>query len=403
MSLNLLEHVALAYQPIWGAHRQVAGVRLRVRTLTPGAVDAAHLLGLLANEWSDHAPPLVLSFTEASLLRQALMVSPLDGVWLEVPDFGDEPPSGLVELLARAHAAGHRLVQDAPLSLARPLPAIGPGQHRYLLHLWPEDIQQVQVAMASGKVRSPVLSGQLYRDIGQDKVAAHALDDCGAWGICGWPVDDVLARYREYGVPVDKRALVRVQQALMRESAMDRIEALIHQDAVLTFRVLRLVNSPVFGASREVTTVRQALMLLGQRKLRDWLLDLMPGASDDRELLPVRLGFVLRAQLMEHLMDAGVQHELATEIYVTGLFSGLDRLTQEPLSAALRRVPVSDAMLQALLSQSGPYFPYFDIARRMESFDELPYLASACHAAGFALDGVNRALLRSLAQWRNQL
>ena len=48
MSLNLLEHVAFAYQPIWGASRQLTGVRLRVRALAPDSVDAVHLLELLA-------------------------------------------------------------------------------------------------------------------------------------------------------------------------------------------------------------------------------------------------------------------------------------------------------------------------------------------------------------------
>lgn len=403
MSLNLLEHVALAYQPIWGVSRQLAGVRLRVQVLRPEAVDAGHLLALLGDAWSDQSPTLILSFAQTALLKQALATGPLDGVWLEVPDDGGDEPPGMATALAHAHARGHRLLQEAPLRHARAWPAVGPGQHRYLLHLWPEDVQHTQAAVAAGGTGSPLLSGQLYRDLGQRRLAVHALDQAHAWGVCGWPMDDVLATHRQYGVPVDKRTLIRVQQALMKDSAMDQVEALIHQDAVLTYRVLRLVNSPVFGTSREVTTVHQALMLLGQRRLRDWLLELMPGASDDLDLLPVRLGLVLRAQIMESLMDAGVQHDLATEIYVTGLFSGLERLMQEPLSTALRRVPVSEAMAQALLLQSGPYFPYCDIARRMESFEAMASLATFCQNAGFALDGVNRALLRTLAQWRNQL
>ena len=39
-------------------------------------------------------------------------------------------------------------------------------------------------------------------------------------------------------------------------------------------------------------------MLLGQKILRDWLLELMTGASSDRDLVPVRQTMVLGAQLM---------------------------------------------------------------------------------------------------------
>lgn len=403
MSLNLLEHVAFAYQPIWGASRQLTGVRLRVRGLHPDSVDAGHLLELLGNAWSDQSPFLLVSFAEQGLLRQALVVSPVEGLWLEVPDVGDAPPPGWPEMLQRAQRMGHRLVQEAPLARARATPATGPGQHRYLLHLWPEQAAATRQVLDGHGGASPLLSGQLYRDLGQCRLAAHALDDRQAWGVIGWPEDDALQSHQRYGVPVDKRTLVRVQQALMREASMEVIERLIHQDAVLTFRVLRLVNSPVFGASREVTTVRQALMLLGLRRLRDWLLELMPGASGDRELLPVRLAMVLRGRLMQALMDAGVQHDLATDIYVTGLFSQLDRLTHEPLATALKRVPLNEAVTEALLHQRGPYAIYLELACRLEHFDELQRLPAFCEQAEFPLEQVNRALLRTLAQWRNSL
>ncbi|WP_180682460.1 HDOD domain-containing protein [Tepidicella baoligensis] len=407
MALNLLEHVAFAYQPIWGRTRQLIGVRLRVRVVNPESVSAAQLLHLLSEELSADSPFVLVSFAEAGFLREALSVNPHEHIWLELPDFGDDVPPGLLETVAYAHRMGHRLVQDAPLARAKPLPSIGQGVHRYLLHLWPEQASQALHAarhMREGAAaHSPVLAEQLYRGIGQRELAMHCLDDCGAWGLCGWPVDDVLIPYQRYGVPVDKLTLVRVQQALMRQSSMEVVEDLIHQDAVLTFRTLRLVNSPVFGTSREVTTVRQALMLLGQRRLRDWLLELMPGASGDRELLPVRLGLVLRARLMEHLMEAGLQRDLRTEIYVTGLFSMLGQLMNEPLSSALRRIPVSEAMGDALLREAGPYHTYLDIARRMERFDELQHLPGLCDAAAFPIDHVNRSLIRTIAGWRNTL
>lgn len=407
MALNLLEHVAFAYQPIWGPKRQLIGVRLRVRAVHPESVSAAQLLHLLAEEMTAESPFLLVSFAEAGLLREALSVNPHEHIWLELPDFGDRIPPGLPDAVAYALRMGHRLVQEAPLSRAKPLSNFGQGTHRYLLHLWPE--QATQALQAARQLRegsaasSPVLREQLYRNIGQGELAAHCLDDRSAWGLCGWPVDDVLSQHQRYGVPVDKLTLVRVQQALMREASMETVEDLIHQDAVLTFRTLRLVNSPVFGASREVTTVRQALMLLGQRRLRDWLLELMPGASGDRDLLPVRLGLVLRARFMEHLMEAGLQRDLRTEIYVTGLFSALDRLMNEPLMSALRRIPVSEAMGDALLHEAGPYHTYLDIARRMEHFEELQRLPSLCEAASFPLDHVNRSLIRTIAGWRNTL
>ncbi|MCD8514553.1 MAG: hypothetical protein LRY31_00650 [Burkholderiaceae bacterium] len=142
MALNLLEHVAFAYQPIWGRTRQLMGVRLRVRVVNPESVSAAQLLHLLSEELSADSPFVLVSFAEAGFLREALSVNPHEHIWLELPDFGDDVPPGLLETVAYAHRMGHRLVQDAPLGRAKPLPSIGQGVHRYLLHLWPEQASQ---------------------------------------------------------------------------------------------------------------------------------------------------------------------------------------------------------------------------------------------------------------------
>jgi hypothetical protein len=408
MAFNILEHVTFAYQPIWGAKRQLIGARLHVRALHPDSVDAAHLLETIASEWSHDAPFLLVAFADKALLLQALAFNPHDSIWLELPDLGEFTPPEMVQAVALARRVGHRLVQRAPLARARP-PGNSPGarQFRYLLDLWPEQVAQAlraaEVRGQHGAQQTPLMAEQLYDHIGTRALAAHILDDAKGWGVCSWPTEDVLKAHQRYGVSVDRRTLVRVQQALMHESSMDMVEFLIHQDAVLTHRVLRLVNSPLFGATRQVETVRQALFLLGQMRLREWLLELMPGSATDVDLFPVRQSLVMRAKLMTQLMDAGAQSNLATEIYVTGLFSGLSQLTHEPLGTALGRVPVSQAISDALLRQSGPYHVYLDIARRMESPEQADLLPALCAEADFDLDDVNRSLLRMLAQWRNVL
>lgn len=406
MAFNILEHVAFAYQPIWGQNRQLAGVRLRVRALHTESVDAAHLLHVLGNEWSEQAPFLLVSFVDQPQLLQALSVKPHDAIWLELPDGGEFTPPEMVDAVASARRMGHRLVQQCPLERARPSGS-GNGPWRYLLDLWPEQVTQaLQAAQQRGKPQampSPVLPGQLYQHIGRRDLAAHCLDDAKAWGICGWPDADVLNAYRQHGVRVDKRTLVRVQQALMRDVSMETLEDLIHQDPVLTFRTLRLVNSPLFGTTRQVETVRQALMLLGQTRLRDWMMELLPGACADQDMQPVRQSMVLRARLMTYLMDAGAQQHLNTESYLTGLFSRLHELMHEPLGVTLGRVPLSEAIGQALLHGNGPYHAYLQLARAMEDMAHMEQLPELCEQAGFPLDHVNRALIRMLARWHNVL
>ncbi len=382
MGFNPLDHAVFTYQPIWGDGRRMIGVRLLVRLLDDG-VDVPHLLHAMADWWFAGSPFLLVAFAEQRPVLQALSASPPDHVWLEMPDFGPRMPPELLHALTQARRLGHRLVQNQPLARAHPVTGSAAERFRYLLHLWPEQAQQALSAQRPAD--SPVLPGQLYGAIGQLALAAHCLDIRRAWGVVGWPEDDALASRPASGLGVDKAVLLRVQQALLREASMETVVSLVHADVLLTYRLLRLVNSDAFGTGREVATVRQAVLLLGERRFRDALIRLLPSAVSDPDLQPVRQGLVLRAQLMQMLMDAGAQHELATEIYLTGLFSTLDRWLRMPLVQALERVPLSESIAEALLAEGGPYGAYLGLARRLADPAQSQSLPAWLQQEGFAL------------------
>lgn len=402
--MNILSAVALAYQPIWGPDRGLLGVRLRVRSDGSGAVDAGHVLSVLDAQWTDNAPRLFVSFAERGLLNQALVHTPFEHITLELPDPATHAGADVVSKVATARRMGHRFLVAGQLAQTRSAP-VGQVSPAALLQVGPDLetlVLRVLEARAEGRsagLNSPVLPGHIYEQPTHVAVAAHCLDDQAATGVAGWPVADTLKGHRHFGVRPDRHTIIRLQQALMHDKAMDRVESLVYQDPVLTFRLLRLVNSPLFGPTREVHTIRQALMLLGQKPVRNWLMDQLPGAATDKDLVPVRMGMVLRARFMEHLMDPGPQHELRADIYTAGLFSQLDQLTHEPLAKTLARLPLSDAVVAALLRQSGPYHPYLDIACHLEGLDAVDTVAAVCEAHSFPIEGVNRALLRMLSGW----
>jgi hypothetical protein len=404
MSLNLLDHLALAYQPIWGPRRQLAAVRLRARALHPDSVDAAHLLQLLASERQPHTPTLLVSFTDRPLLLQALERSPCEGIWLELPYEGDFAASDLREKVARARRMGHQVVQSGPLAQADR----GPGAPMHLLDLWPEDVALALRAAAeraspasARRLDSPVLPGQIYQNIGSSVLAAHCLDERKAWGICDWPTDDVLHQHRNQPIACDRGAVLHTLRALEQDLPMDEVEDRLYLDPVLTYRTLRMVNSVAIGAGREISSIRHALMLLGMTNLRHWLGEQLAIASTEPALKPVRQSMVLRSRLMDHLMAAGPEHDLHAEIHLTGLFSRIDALLQEPLPTALDRLPLSGRITDALLNHHGPYVSYLDVAAHMEDPNGMADLPVVCHSHDFRLDDVNRALVRMLCHERH--
>lgn len=114
------------------------------------------------------------------------------------------------------------------------------------------------------------------------------------------------------------------------EAPVTRIEQMVGSDPGLTLRLLRTANSAALGLSREVTSLRQALVLIGPKRLRSWVvLTLLEGGtttSSSDDLWSV----LARAFACQRL--GAPEADLA---FTVGLLSGAaDLLGAEPESVA---------------------------------------------------------------------
>lgn len=392
MGLRALDHIACTYEPVWGAQRRIVAVRLRVRVLEEAA-DVPRLLLALEDWWYAGSPILIVAFQHERHLRQALAATAPDYLWLELPPAAALPSSDWAHPVSLARRHGHRLVQRVPSGVTRrglPQPST---EWRYLFDM------ATPASSAAEPIEDDDMGPQaLCAGLTTLASAREWLDHRRGWGVVGWPAADVWAQRRPAQRGPDKATLLRVQQALMHDTPLERVVALIHSDVALTYRLLRLLHSDAVAASRPMPTIREAIRALGERRFRDLLLRLMPAAVADADLLPLRSALVLRAQCMQWLMDAGPQQSLATEIYLTGVFSRLTDWWPGSMASLLAPLPLSDAMVEALVNGQGPYAPYLHIARLLEDPAALDTLPDACAEAGFSLQAVNTALLRTLAR-----
>ena len=70
----------------------------------------------------------------------------------------------------------------------------------------------------------------------------------------------------------NKQSVLQLLSALHdMDVPIEKVERMIARDTLLSFKLLRLINSAAFGLSRDVGSLRQAIMLLGFNKLRNWV------------------------------------------------------------------------------------------------------------------------------------
>ena len=142
------------------------------------------------------------------------------------------------------------------------------------------------------------------------------------------------------------------------------LEEVLATDPVLTFQLLRLVNSAALGA-RGLTSIGQAIRVIGRTSLQRWLAIAVAASRRsesgiDQELVRQAIE---RARFLEQ-MSSSVRD--SGTLFLVGLFSMLDAVFRMPLPELLQRVTLSDEATRALLERQGPYADAISFAESYE-------------------------------------
>lgn len=189
---------------------------------------------------------------------------------------------------------------------------------------------------------------------------------------------------------------------LVREQAStEAIEEVLKKDAGLAFNLLRLINSASFGMQREITSFKQAVLLLGMKKLFRWAAMLLTASREGGPPPAIGQTAVIRGRLMELLARDSLSHIDTDQAFVCGMFSMLDHMLGLPLPTAMALIPVPDAVAAAVLHREGPLGELLILAEACESRDNLLYQRSA-EALQLDLERINGAHLQAMA-WTDHL
>ncbi|MGH2908881.1 MAG: EAL and HDOD domain-containing protein [Solirubrobacteraceae bacterium] len=160
---------------------------------------------------------------------------------------------------------------------------------------------------------------------------------------------ELLSRRR---IDAGRTSLMRLICRLQDEdTTLEEIQHEVRNDVGLSVRLLRYINSASIGMGHQVTSVGQAVTLLGPRHLRRWA-SLTAFAGLARERSELTRTALVRARFCE-LSDRG-QASSGPQRFTLGLFSVIDALTDSTLQDALREVPFPPDMSEALIAHTGP-------------------------------------------------
>jgi len=169
-------------------------------------------------------------------------------------------------------------------------------------------------------------------------------------------------------VPGNRLNYIKMLQVVSKPELDPReIENAIKGEASLCYRLLRYMNSAVFGFSNEIHSVRHALSILGEREVRRWVRLVVTLAAGQNKASEIVLSALVRARFCE-LLTPKVQHG-ETDLFLLGLLSLMDSILEIPMSEVLDKVPLDQETKAVLLGGASPLRPLYQLMLAQESGD----------------------------------
>jgi EAL and modified HD-GYP domain-containing signal transduction protein len=155
-----------------------------------------------------------------------------------------------------------------------------------------------------------------------------------------------------HGIPPNRLSQLRMMAVLQDpDCEPDDLEHAISSDLGLSIRLLRWINSAYFLLPRKVSSVREALMLLGVRNVRSWALLMTLAGIEDQPSELIRTAMT-RAKMCE-LVAQALDRPDADAHFTVGLFSVVDAFMDTSMRDVLSELPLSPEVSEALLERSG--------------------------------------------------
>src|ERR687888_2547419 len=287
--------------------------------------------------------PAYLTVAPSLLLRLDLLPVAPDRVVLQV-EAASTGHGGVVAAIDRLAAWGYVFAAVDPPSpdVVRQLPAVG------LIRL---DFAEIAPTDVAARVTPFLEAGIKVHAVGVNTL--DLFQACVAAGCAAFQGTFRALPELNQAPAVELGAMATASELLAPDLDFERLEVLIARDLELSYRLLRYANSAFFSRPPEIGTLREAIMLIGERMTRRWALVVALAGGHPRpdELLTDAL---VRGRTME-LVASDLPGLSADHAFTVGLFSMLPSLVNRPMEQALEGVGLPSDIEGALLDGRPPY------------------------------------------------
>lgn len=192
---------------------------------------------------------------------------------------------------------------------------------------------------------------------------------------------------------------LRLIAMLAQDAETKVIENTLKGDPALSVSMLRLVNSVAMGHRADISSMRQAVLILGRQQFSRWLQLLLYADPSDGGVSPLLIMAALRGRFAELIAERSCPGDarMRDAAYMVGILSLTPALLGQPMEDVLASLNLSAPIQNALLQRKGILGAILELFEMLESgaipagqdcLQRLPQLdaeqLNVCHAEALA-------------------
>ncbi|CCO23764.1 EAL and HDOD domain-containing protein [Maridesulfovibrio hydrothermalis] len=197
--------------------------------------------------------------------------------------------------------------------------------------------------------------------------------------------------------------IVKLKILKLIESPVPDFEELaqaLQNDVSISYRLLTLLNSPTFGFSQKINSIKQAIVLAGWKMLKNWLrVILLTDLTPKEKSLELPQLATQRAKFLQLITIESQKGLQPDAMFILGLFSLLGAMFDMPMTKLTEYLPLDDDISAALCGEDNIYMKYLKLVGFFEEGD-WENLESVIDELGLNPVTVSKSYYDS-AQWAN--
>jgi c-di-GMP-related signal transduction protein len=145
-----------------------------------------------------------------------------------------------------------------------------------------------------------------------------------------------------------------------------KVEEIISRDVSISYKLMRYINSAFYRRMNDISSIKQAIVLLGEKEIRNFLsLIAMSRLSDNKPDELIRTS-IIRAKFCELMAKHVEPCKNTSELFTLGLFSSIDAILDDTMENIMSRLPLSENIKNALIKNTGELGDCLEMAKSYE-------------------------------------